>query len=158
MKLIKNASSEKLRGGFYTPEKIASFMLKWAINGKSDASILEPSCGDGVFLEQIKESGFKYKKITAIEFDEIEAIKDKVDKNIWKAIDSVRKIGNIGAHMEKDINQIIDVDENEAETLIKLIEFLIYQWYIVTHDREEMLKEVVSISDKKEELKKTSTP
>ncbi len=75
MKLIKNASSEKLRGGFYTPEKIASFMLKWAINGKSDASILEPSCGDGVFLEQIKESGFKYKKITAIEFDEIEAIK-----------------------------------------------------------------------------------
>jgi adenine-specific DNA-methyltransferase len=77
MKLIKNASSEKLRGGFYTPEKIASFMLKWAINGNTTATILEPSCGDGVFLEEIKKGNFKYKNITAIEFDEIEAIKAK---------------------------------------------------------------------------------
>ena len=75
MKLIKNASSEKLRGGFYTPKKIASFMLKWAINGNSNASILEPSCGDGVFLEEIKENGFKYDQITAIEFDKIEVKK-----------------------------------------------------------------------------------
>lgn len=77
MKLIKNASSEKLRGGFYTPEKIASFMLKWAINGNANASILEPSCGDGVFLEQIKAGDFKYQAITAIEFDGIEAEKTK---------------------------------------------------------------------------------
>lgn len=75
MKLIKNVSAEKLRGGFYTPEPIASFILKWGINGNSDFDILEPSCGDGVFLEQLKENNHKFKSVTAIEFDEIEADK-----------------------------------------------------------------------------------
>jgi len=79
MKLIENATAEKLRGGFYTPEPIAEFILRWGINGSTDFDILEPSCGDGVFLEQLKELKAKYKSITAIEFDEIEALKaDKV--------------------------------------------------------------------------------
>jgi adenine-specific DNA-methyltransferase len=78
MKLIENATAEKLRGGFYTPEPIAEFILRWGINGSSDFDILEPSCGDGVFLEQLKELKSKYKSITAIEFDEIEA--NKADK------------------------------------------------------------------------------
>lgn len=34
--------------------------------------------------------------------DEIDAIKDQVDPATWKAIDAVRRIGNIGAHMEAD--------------------------------------------------------
>ena len=45
---------------------------------------------------------------------EIDAIKDKVDPLTWKSIDATRKIGNIGAHMEKDINLIVDVDPKEA--------------------------------------------
>ena len=32
---------------------------------------------------------------------------------MWQAIDAVRSIGNIGAHMEKDINLIVDVDPEE---------------------------------------------
>ena len=75
MKLIKNATVEKLRGGFYTPEPIAAFILKWGINGSSDYEILEPSCGDGVFLEQLKEGNHKFKSVSAIEFDDIEAEK-----------------------------------------------------------------------------------
>lgn len=78
MKLIENATAEKLRGGFYTPEPIASFILKWGINGSSDYDVLEPSCGDGVFLEQLKKNNHKFKSVTAIEFDEIEA--EKADK------------------------------------------------------------------------------
>lgn len=80
MKLIENASAEKLRGGFYTPAPIAEFILRWGINGSSDYDILEPSCGDGVFLEQLKSLKSKYNSITAIEFDEIEAEKaSKID-------------------------------------------------------------------------------
>ena len=75
MKLINNATAEKLRGGFYTPEPIASFILKWGINGSSDYDILEPSCGDGVFLEQLLDNNHKFNSVTAIEFDEIEAEK-----------------------------------------------------------------------------------
>lgn len=75
MKVIENATSEKLRGGFYTPEPIAAFILKWGINGSSDYDILEPSCGDGVFIEQLKYKNYKYNSLTAIEFDEAEANK-----------------------------------------------------------------------------------
>ena len=77
MQLIKEASKEKLRGGFYTPEPIASFVLKWAFNGNKQLDILEPSCGDGVFLEEIQKGGYEYNSVTAIEFDEIEAEKSK---------------------------------------------------------------------------------
>lgn len=75
MKLITQASAEKLRGGFYTPDKIAEFVLRWGINGSSNSEILEPSCGDGAFLEQIYRNKFKYKSITAVELDEVEATK-----------------------------------------------------------------------------------
>ena len=75
MKLITEASAEKLRGGFYTPEPIAEFILRWGINGSIDFDILEPSCGDGVFLEQLQKQKFKYQSITAVELDEEEAQK-----------------------------------------------------------------------------------
>lgn len=75
MKLITEATSEKLRGGFYTPEAIAEFILRWGINGSKDFDILEPSCGDGVFLDQLHTHKLKYKSITAIELDETEAAK-----------------------------------------------------------------------------------
>ncbi len=89
MQLIKNASKEKLRGGFYTPEPIATFMLKWAFNGNKELDILEPSCGDGVFLEEIRKGNYEYNSVTAIEFDEIEAIKSgKIGLNKSKIINS----------------------------------------------------------------------
>ncbi len=75
MKLINKASEEKLRGGFYTPEPIADFILKWAFNGAQDVDILEPSCGDGVFLEGIKKGEYHYHSLTAIELDAEEAEK-----------------------------------------------------------------------------------
>ena len=77
MQLIKEASKEKLRGGFYTPEPIASFVLKWAFNGNKQLDILEPSCGDGVFLEEIQKGDYEYNSVTAIEFDKVEAEKSK---------------------------------------------------------------------------------
>lgn len=77
MQLIKNATKEKLRGGFYTPEPIASFILKWAFNGNTEVDILEPSCGDGVFLEEIKKGGYQYNSVIATELDTVEAEKSR---------------------------------------------------------------------------------
>ena len=57
--------------------------------------------------------------------DEVDALEEKVDPQTWDAIDSVRKIGNVGAHMEADINVIVDVDPDEATLLISLIETLL---------------------------------
>jgi len=75
MRLIENASDEKLRGGFYTPAQIADFILRWAMNSRTDYDILEPSCGDGVFLERIKVDNIRYGSIKAIELIDSEAEK-----------------------------------------------------------------------------------
>lgn len=41
---------DKLRGGYYTSSQIAEWLCGWAIQSADDA-VLEPSCGDGAFLE-----------------------------------------------------------------------------------------------------------
>ena len=68
--------------------------------------------------------------------DEIKAVKDKVEPDDWDAIDAVRKVGNIGAHMEKDVNVIIDVEPKEAGLLIDLIELLLNEWYVNRENRK----------------------
>jgi hypothetical protein len=81
--------------------------------------------------------------------EEINSIQDKVDPAIWAAIDAVRKIGNIGAHMEKDINLVIDVDPDEAQTLIQLIEVLFEEWYIARKQRADHLASIVKMAEAK---------
>ena len=89
--------------------------------------------------------------------DEINALKDKIDSLTWQAIDAVRSIGNIGAHMEKDINLVIDVVPQEASALIGLIEMLLKDWYIDKHEKERQLREIVEISKTKEDVKKNNS-
>lgn len=48
--LTENLSAQKLRGGYYTPKLISEFICKWGINEET-YNVLEPSCGDGVFIE-----------------------------------------------------------------------------------------------------------
>ena len=85
---------------------------------------------------------------------EISQLKGKVTELQWKAIDGLRKIGNIGAHMEKDVDLIIDIEPDEALKLLKLIEMLIEKWYIVRHDEEILLNEIVGLAKDKENLRK----
>lgn len=86
--------------------------------------------------------------------DEINDIKDKVDPLTWKSIDAIRKVGNIGAHMEKDINMIVDVDPQEAGLLIQLIELLMKEWYVHKHERELQLKAIIGLSEIKDNARK----
>ena len=78
-----------------------------------------------------------------------QVLEDTVD-----AIDAVRKIGNIGAHMEKDINVIIDVEPVEAQKLIDLIEILFREWYVQRHNRAKSLENLRNIADVKQEERK----
>jgi len=86
--------------------------------------------------------------------DEIEQIKDKTDPLTWDAIDAVRKVGNIGAHMENDINVIREVDPNEAEMLVGLIEILLRDWYIAREERKNRLIKIRAIADEKDSERK----
>jgi hypothetical protein len=90
--------------------------------------------------------------------DEIKELEGKIDANTWQAIDGVRSVGNIGAHMEKDINLIVDVEPEEAKTLIGLIEFLLKDWYVARHDREEHTQKVIDLAKLKADEKKAQPP
>ena len=89
MKLKKDISFKKERGGYYTPEKLANFITSLLYN--EDLKILEPSCGDGVFLSSIleKSKNKKYKRVDAIEivkeeYDKcVELIKNKKNINLY---------------------------------------------------------------------------
>jgi Domain of unknown function (DUF4145) len=85
--------------------------------------------------------------------EEIDAIQDRVDSETWEAIDSVRKIGNIGAHMEKDINVIVDVEPEEASLLINLMETLLEDWYVARHERQQRMQRIKAVADAKEQVK-----
>ena len=87
--------------------------------------------------------------------EEIDAIKDNIEPSLYSSIDALRKLGNIGAHMEKDINLIIDIDPKEAVKLVKLVEILIHEWYIVPHDRELLFNEITDINSSKQEQRKS---
>ncbi|MFU8845080.1 MAG: N-6 DNA methylase, partial [Bacteroidales bacterium] len=58
----ENISAQKLRGGYYTPQAITDFLCQWSID-KNTERILEPSCGDGNFIEsailRFKELGIE---------------------------------------------------------------------------------------------------
>jgi len=62
------------------------------------------------------------------------------------AIDHVRSVGNIGAHMQKEIDLIIEVEPGEAQALIGLIEMLFSEWYVAKHQRQEKLAAIAAIA------------
>lgn len=72
--------ANKLRGGYYTPAAVAKFICDWAI-ASPGLSVLEPSCGDGVFIQaanaRLKELGSAdpAEQILGVELYEAEAEK-----------------------------------------------------------------------------------
>ena len=82
---------------------------------------------------------------------EIAKIKEKIPADQYRVLDGVRRLGNIGAHMEKDVNLIVDIDPGEAQKLIKLLELLMKDWYIARHDREELYNDILAIDQDKQQ-------
>lgn len=117
MQLIKDASAEKLRGAYYTPPAIASFILHWGINGGHYADILEPSCGDGVFLECMRDENMLFNTVTAVEYEATEADKARA----------------LGLHDSEVINQdfhrfCLDT-EKRFDLVVGNPPFIRYQYY-----------------------------
>ncbi|HEV2841789.1 MAG TPA: N-6 DNA methylase [Chthoniobacterales bacterium] len=75
-------SAQKLRGGFYTDADIADFLSRWAL-AKNPRRVLEPSCGDGMFISSLTRlAGSSLREIFACEMDTAEAAKaaNRTDK------------------------------------------------------------------------------
>lgn len=77
MNFIENESAQKLRGGYYTPDDLASFLCRWVKGTEPRPKrVLEPSCGDGAFLEAMgRVRGFARASVVGFELDPAEAAK-----------------------------------------------------------------------------------
>jgi adenine-specific DNA-methyltransferase len=70
-------SARKLRGGFYTAPDIAAFLARWA-GVLRPRRVLEPSCGDGAFLDALAKTGNAcLTRVFACEINPEEAAKAK---------------------------------------------------------------------------------
>lgn len=73
---MATAILQKSLGAFYTGLPIARYIVQWALRRPSD-SLLDPSCGDGVFLssayEQLLSLGSKRPNVCGIEVDQAAA-------------------------------------------------------------------------------------
>ena len=75
MNFKAHQSAQKLRGGYYTPVDLATFIARWVAGGDSKR-VLEPSCGDGVFFEALASlDSSKSLEVAAFEIDSNEAAK-----------------------------------------------------------------------------------
>ncbi|MDZ7712738.1 MAG: DUF4145 domain-containing protein [Rhodovibrio sp.] len=81
---------------------------------------------------------------------ELNALKEVVDQDVWQAIDELRKVGNIGAHLE-NVNYIVDVDPGKAQRLIGLLEILFKDWYVAREQRRQRLADLTELGEKKYE-------
>jgi hypothetical protein len=88
----------------------------------------------------------------------IQALKVKTDPRTWRAIDAVRQLGNIGAHMEKNIDLIVDVDTDEASLLNGLIETLIEEWYVRSHETEQNMERIIGVAAEKKKKRAQPAP
>lgn len=79
-------------------------------------------------------------------FDEIKALESaiadgsaprEISSDSVAALTAVRKVGNIGAHMEANVDVIVDVDAGEAQVMLDLIESLMQDWYVERHKRQQ---------------------
>ncbi len=81
--------------------------------------------------------------------DELLAIQPKCDPELYDAMMSLKSIGNIGAHPEKDINIIVEIDEGEPDTLLEVIRILDKEWYVARADRASRLTAISKLAQEK---------
>lgn len=86
--------------------------------------------------------------------DEVNELKGRIDPELWDAINALRKIGNVGAHMENDVNLIVNIEPDEARQLIWLIETLFDGLYVHREEQRKRLRAIPGIAAAKDAQKK----
>ena len=132
MKLKANSSEQKLRGAYYTPYDLADKIVK-LFNFDSIKSILEPSCGDGVFLDALTENKHLGKDISAIEIEEAVLKKVKARYNHNKSISFIN-------------NDFLNFYENEKnkqhfDLILGNPPYIRYQY--LTDEQRNILSEII---------------
>lgn len=124
MNFIENESDQKLRGGYYTPLDLASYIIRWVLE-KRPKSLLEPSCGDGVFVEALSKVGFAPPlSLTGFELLEEEAAKSRIR---CQSEPSLKSTINTQDFLEWAIRQIKN-DQSRFDSVVGNPPFIRYQY------------------------------
>lgn len=92
--MTKPISVKNKYGQYFTPKLIVDLMISLS-KIKKDASILEPSCGEGVFIENLKERGFK------------NIIGYEIDKTLFSKTENIINASFITAEIDTKFDLII---------------------------------------------------
>lgn len=86
MNFKKNESAQKLSGSYYTPSWLADFVSQWVLN-RNVHTVLEPSCGDGVFFDVLDKGAKDKMKLYAFDINEqaVEESKARIHNNLITA-------------------------------------------------------------------------
>ncbi|MDR3246449.1 MAG: N-6 DNA methylase [Prevotellaceae bacterium] len=93
MKVVKQQVKNKF-GQYFTPKMVADFMIDLA-DIAPDSKILEPSCGQGIFLDLLQQKGFN--NVTAYE----------IDSELAKKFSNVRYESFVTANIKESFDLII---------------------------------------------------
>lgn len=94
MKATTKYHAKNKFGQYFTPKVVANFMIELADISKN-STILEPSCGEGIFLELLQQKGFD--DLTAYEIDE----------NLAQEFSNVRYESFVSANINETFDLII---------------------------------------------------
>lgn len=94
MNFIENESPEKLRGGYYTPADIATFLARWVV-ASGARRVLEPSAGDGAFVHALAAvGGSSLRELVACELLESEAVQARAAAASLTGVDATVNTGD----------------------------------------------------------------
>ena len=90
--------------------------------------------------------------------EELKAIEASCDHDLYEAMMAVKGVGNIGAHPERDVNLIVEIEAGEAEQLLDLIHLLDAEWYVNRASKAARIAKVRLIGEAKAAAKAGSQP
>jgi adenine-specific DNA methylase len=113
MNFIALESEQKLRGGYYTPEDLTEFLIRW-VAPTEGKRLLEPSCGDGAFFPALKGTGAI---VTAFELAPEEAAKA-----------AARELPDCTVHNRDFLGWALDASGGQFDAIVGNPPFVRYQY------------------------------
>ncbi len=136
MKLKKDSSEQKLRGAYYTPLQLANAMVRLFAT-EDIQTVLEPSCGDGVFLDSLEQIGLM-ENIASVDTVEIEP------DEVLKVQNNYRYHNNVTIYNEdffEFYNRVLG--KKQYDLILGNPPYIRYQ-YLTEHQRELQSKILVT--------------
>ncbi len=139
----------------YIPEEIAityrEAVLISDLSGRASAAMAR-RCLQGIVRDYFDIPSNKRGNLGA----ELSFVRDKIDVDLWDAIQAVRGVGDIGAHMDNNVSEIIEITPKEAKLLLALIETLFKEWYIARAKKTETTSALIALLGDKREVQRNA--